>query len=176
PTTAATTAPTTAPAAAKPTTAATTAPTTAPAAAKPTTAATTAPTTAATTAPAAAKPTTAATTAPAAAAPGAAAAPTAGCPNQPAAAGAKKLRVGLVTDVGKVDDKSFNQSAWEGVQCAQKNLGADVKFIETTDPKDYGKNIDQFAQDNYDVIVTVGFALGDDTISEAKTYTNIKSS
>jgi basic membrane protein A len=76
--------------------------------------------------------------------------------------------------VGKVDDKSFNQSAWEGVQCAQKNLGADVKFIETTDPKDYAKNIDQFAQDNYDVIVTVGFALGDDTISEAKKYTNIK--
>ncbi len=106
--------------------------------------------------------------------PVAAAATDAGCPNQPAAAGAKKLRVGLVTDVGKVDDKSFNQSAWEGVQCAQKNLGADVKFIETTDPKDYGKNIDQFAQDNYDVIVTVGFALGDDTISEAKKYTNIK--
>src|SRR5438094_1346968 len=107
-------------------------------------------------------------------APVAAGASDSGCPNQPAAAGAKKLRVGLVTDVGKVDDKSFNQSAWEGVQCAQKNLAADVKFIETTDPKDYGKNIDQFAQDNYDVIVTVGFALGDDTISEAKKYTNIK--
>src|SRR5438128_6926028 len=98
----------------------------------------------------------------------------AGCPNQPAAAGAKQLRVGLVTDVGKINDASFNQSAWEGVQCAQKNLNADVKFIETTDPKDYGKNIDQFAQDNYDVIVSVGFALGDDTISEAKKYTNIK--
>src|SRR5207244_5834785 len=49
-----------------------------------------------------------------------------------------------------------------------------VKFIETTDPKDYGKNIDQFAQDNYDVIVTVGFALGDDTITEAKKYSSIK--
>jgi len=60
------------------------------------------------------------------------------------------------------------------VQCAQKNLGAEVKFIETTDPKDYAKNIDQFAQDNYDVIVTVGFALGDDTIAEAKKYPNIK--
>jgi basic membrane protein A len=104
----------------------------------------------------------------------AAAAPSSGCPNQPAAAGAKKLRVGLVTDVGKVDDKSFNQSAWEGVQCAQRNLGADVKFIETTDPKDYGKNIDQFAQDNYDAIVTVGFALGEDTIVNSKKYPNIK--
>jgi len=107
-------------------------------------------------------------------APVAAGASDSGCPNQPAAAGAKKLRVGLVTDVGKINDASFNQSAWEGVQCAQKNLSADVKFIETTDPKDYGKNIDQFAQDGYDVIVTVGFALGDDTISEAKKYTNVK--
>jgi basic membrane protein A len=147
------------------------APTTAPAA-KPTEAPaakpTTAPTAAPTTAPVAAKP----TTAPAAAAGGA---PQAGCPDQPAAAGGKKLRVGLVTDVGKVDDKSFNQSAWEGVQCAQKNnLGAEVKFIETTDPKDYGKNIEQFAQDNYDVIVTVGFGLGDDTIKEAKQNPNIK--
>ena len=88
--------------------------------------------------------------------------------------GAKKIRVGLVTDVGKIDDKSFNQSAWEGVQCAMTNLGSDVKFVETTDPKDYAKNIEQFAQDNYDVIVTVGFALGDDTITEAKKYSNIK--
>ena len=60
------------------------------------------------------------------------------------------------------------------MQCAQKNLGAEVKFIETTDPKDYGKNIEQFAQDNYDVIVTVGFALGDETINQAKKYPNIK--
>ena len=86
----------------------------------------------------------------------------------------KRLRVGLVTDVGKVDDKSFNQSAWEGVQRAQRELGAEVKFVETTDPKDYAKNIDQFAQDNYDVIVTVGFALGQATEEAAKKYPNIK--
>src|SRR5262249_57626056 len=87
---------------------------------------------------------------------------------QGAAGGA--FRIGLVTDVGKVDDKSFNQSAWEGVQAAQKELGATVKFIETTDPKDYGKNIDQFAQDNWNLIVTVGFGLGEATIAAAKKY------
>jgi basic membrane protein A len=100
--------------------------------------------------------------------------PEAGCPNQPGAAGAKKLKVGLVTDVGKVDDKSFNQSAWDGVKCAEKNLGAEVRFIETTDSKDYAKNIDQFAADKWDVIVTVGFALGEDTIAAAKKYPDIK--
>ena len=57
------------------------------------------------------------------------------------------LKVGLVTDVGKVDDKSFNQSAWEGVQQAAKDLGVEAKYIETTDPKDYAKNIAQFADE-----------------------------
>ncbi|RLC61379.1 MAG: BMP family ABC transporter substrate-binding protein, partial [Chloroflexota bacterium] len=53
--------------------------------------------------------------------------------------------VGLVTDVGKIDDKSFNQSTWEGVKKAEAELGALVQYIETTDSKDYAKNIAQFA-------------------------------
>ncbi len=84
------------------------------------------------------------------------------------------LCVGLVTDVGKIDDKSFNQSAWEGVQQAQKDLGAKVQYIETTDPKDYAKNIATFADAKYDVIITVGFALGEATIAAAKQYTDVK--
>lgn len=85
-----------------------------------------------------------------------------------------KLKVGLVTDAGKVDDKNFNQSAWEGVQQAQKDLGAEVKYIETTDPKDYAKNIEQFANSDYNVIVTVGFGLAEATTAAAKKYPNIK--
>lgn len=88
--------------------------------------------------------------------------------------GTGKLKVGLVTDVGKVDDKSFNQSAWEGVQQAKKDLGAEVKFVETTDPKDYAKNIEQFANAKYNVIVTVGFGLGEATAAAAKKYPSIK--
>jgi basic membrane protein A and related proteins len=82
--------------------------------------------------------------------------------------------VGLVTDVGKVDDKSFNQSAYEGLKQAEKELGAQVKYIETTDPKDYGKNIATFADQKYDVVVTVGFALGEATAAAAKKYPDIK--
>jgi len=82
--------------------------------------------------------------------------------------------VGLVTDVGKINDKSFNQSAWEGVQLAEKDLGARVQYIETTDAKDYAKNINTFADENYDVIVTVGFNLTADTRTAAGTYPNIK--
>ncbi len=74
------------------------------------------------------------------------------------------LCVGLVTDLGRVDDKSFNQSAWEGVQASV----ADQKdFIETTDSKDYATNIASFLDQDYDVIVTVGFLLGESTIEAA---------
>ncbi len=74
--------------------------------------------------------------------------------------------VGLVTDVGKVNDKSFNQSAWEGVQKAQTDGSADlVQYIETSDAKDYAKNIATFGDAGFDVIVTVGFGLGEATLA-----------
>ncbi len=81
--------------------------------------------------------------------------------------------VGLVTDVGKINDKSFNQSAWEGVQRAESELGATVQYIETTDAKDYAKNIGTFGDAGYDVIVTVGFALGEATAAAAATYPEV---
>jgi basic membrane protein A len=81
--------------------------------------------------------------------------------------------VGLVTDVGEIDDKSFNQSAWEGVLRAESELGAQVDFIETSDAKDYAANIGLFAESGYDVIVTVGFALGEATAEAALAYPDI---
>ncbi|MFN2104661.1 MAG: BMP family ABC transporter substrate-binding protein [Candidatus Promineifilaceae bacterium] len=81
--------------------------------------------------------------------------------------------VGLVTDVGEIDDKSFNQSAWEGVQQAESDLGAQVDYIETQDAKDYAANIGQFANNGYDVIVTVGFAMGEATAEAAQQYPDI---
>lgn len=83
------------------------------------------------------------------------------------------LCVGLVTDVGEIDDKSFNQSAWEGVEQAAEELGAFVKYVETKDAKDYSANIQLFADKDYDVIVTVGFALGEATLAEAANYPEI---
>jgi basic membrane lipoprotein Med (substrate-binding protein (PBP1-ABC) superfamily) len=85
-----------------------------------------------------------------------------------------KLKVGLVTDVGGVNDKSFNQSAWAGAQKGAQEFGMDVKFIESKQPTDYEKNIDQFATEKYDVIITVGFLMGDATAVKALQYPNIK--
>jgi basic membrane protein A len=74
------------------------------------------------------------------------------------------LCIGLVTDVGEVDDKSFNQSAWEGAQQAGELYGAaKVEYIETKDAKDYAANMQLFLDQGYDVIITVGFAMGEAT-------------
>jgi basic membrane protein A len=80
----------------------------------------------------------------------------------------------LVTDVGKINDKSFNQACWEGVQAAEKEYGAVVQYIETTDAKDYAKNIATFGDAGYDVIVTCGFNLGEATTAAAALYPNTK--
>lgn len=81
--------------------------------------------------------------------------------------------IGLVTDIGKVDDKSFNQSAWEGAQAAAQATGGFAKYIETTDPKDYAANLDQFIQKQYDVVVTVGFLMAEATVTAAKANPNV---
>jgi len=86
---------------------------------------------------------------------------------------AAPLCVGLVTDVGEVDDKSFNQSAWEGAQLAASELGASVDYIETQAAKDYAANIALFADSGCDVIVTVGFALGEATGIAAAEYPDV---
>ena len=91
-----------------------------------------------------------------------------------ATAAPKKLKVGLVTDVGSLDDKSFNASAWAGVQRAMKDFGVEAKAIESKQPTDYQKNIGQFVNEGYDLIITVGFLMGDDTAKAAGQYPNQK--
>ncbi|MEP0763934.1 MAG: BMP family ABC transporter substrate-binding protein, partial [Chloroflexota bacterium] len=82
------------------------------------------------------------------------------------------LRIGLVTDVGQINDKSFNQSSWEGVLAAEA-CGATVNYIETVDAADYADNIAEFAENDYDVIVTVGYALGTATLEAAALYPDV---
>ena len=83
------------------------------------------------------------------------------------------FKIGVVTDTGKVDDKSFNQSAWEGAQEAAAAIGVEAKYIETAEAKDYENNIGLFVEDGVDVIVTVGFGLGDATVAAAKANPDI---
>jgi len=84
------------------------------------------------------------------------------------------LRVGLITDVGKVDDKTFNQFAYEGMMRAAREFGLEANYIETQQPTDYEKNIQTFAEEGYDMIITVGFMLTDATLKMAAQYPEIK--
>jgi basic membrane protein A len=82
--------------------------------------------------------------------------------------------IGLVTDVGKVDDKSFNQSAWEGVQQGAKDVGATADYIETLAATDYANNIQQFLDKDATIIVTAGSALTEATTTAAKANPDVK--
>ncbi len=81
--------------------------------------------------------------------------------------------VGLVTDTGKVNDKSFNQAAWTGVEKAKAD-GATTKYVETVASKDYAANIKSFTDAKYDVVVTVGFLMADATVAAAKAHPDTK--
>lgn len=79
-----------------------------------------------------------------------------------------------VTDVGGVDDKGFNQYTWQGVQDAAKEGGFETKLLESKAETDYVPNLQSFVQAKCDVIVTVGFLLGDATKDSAEANPGIK--
>ena len=74
----------------------------------------------------------------------------------------------MVSDVGGIDDNSFNENAWAGMERAQEELGVEVTFLESRSAEDYARNIDQHIADGCDMIVTVGFLLGDATQAAAE--------
>lgn len=93
---------------------------------------------------------------------------TAATPSAPTASGTSDLKIGLVTDVGTLDDKNFNQFSWEGAVLGATLIGAPApQSIVTTSSDDYATNIQSFIDQDYDIVVTVGFALGAATLEAA---------
>ena len=87
---------------------------------------------------------------------------------------AEKLKIGVVTDVGQLEDKSFNQASYEGAKAAAEAMGADFEVIVTQNVSDYKQNIQTFIDQGFDTIVTVGFLIGSDTAAAAKANPNVK--
>jgi len=73
----------------------------------------------------------------------------------------------MVSDAGGIDDRSFNASAWRGLQDAEAAFGVSSKFVESTADTDYAPNINSLLQEDCGVIVTVGFLMGDATTEAA---------
>jgi len=83
-------------------------------------------------------------------------------------------RVGLVTDIGGIDDKSFNQGTWEGIKAYAKEnnlkLGGEVKYLQSTAEADYVPNLSTFADEKLDLIVATGFLFNSAMAEVATQY------
>ena len=71
------------------------------------------------------------------------------------------LEVGLVTDVGGLDDRSFNFLADAGLQRAEEELGVDGRVVVSRSNADYVPNLSALAQQDYDLVIAVGFLMAD---------------
>ncbi|MCI8583224.1 MAG: BMP family ABC transporter substrate-binding protein [Dorea sp.] len=83
-------------------------------------------------------------------------------------------KVGIVTDVGGVNDGSFNQSAWEGVSRAVDELGIEAKYLESSTDADYIPNIETFVDEEYDLIICIGYQLADALRTEAEANPDVQ--
>lgn len=87
---------------------------------------------------------------------------------------ADKLKVAMITDVGGINDQSFNASAWQGLQRAQEELGFEVKYFESKTEADYAPNLETAVDEGYDLILCVGFMMADGLAEAAQAYPDAK--
>lgn len=87
---------------------------------------------------------------------------------------AQVIKVGQVTDVGGIDDRSFNATAWKGVQDAIERLAVQGRYLESQAMTDYEPFIGEFLREDYDLIITVGWMLGDATGAAAEANPDTK--
>jgi len=93
--------------------------------------------------------------------------------DQPKTEETKVIKIGMITDTGGVNDESFNQSAWTGLQNAQKEVGKEkleVKYLESKQDSDYISNIETFVDAEIDLIIGVGYKLQPAIEEASKNY------
>lgn len=81
-----------------------------------------------------------------------------------------KTKVTLVLSTGGVNDQSFNQSAWEGAKEAEKELGVEVSYLESKSDSEYIQNIETAIDNDSDLVIGVGFQMGDAIKDAAESY------
>jgi basic membrane protein A len=83
------------------------------------------------------------------------------------------LRVGLITDLGQLNDNGFNELAYNGLKRAESELGIEGRVIESRSAADYVPNMTALARQGYDLIVGVGFAQGEAVATAAKRFPDV---
>jgi basic membrane protein A len=85
-----------------------------------------------------------------------------------------QFKIALVTDVGQLNDRGFNQLAYEGLQRAEEELGVEIRVAQSKSASDYVPNHTSLARQGFDLIIGVGFAQGEAVASAAKAYPDTK--
>ncbi len=86
----------------------------------------------------------------------------------------KKIKVGLVTDIGGLNDRSFNALANKGLEDAKSQLGIDGRVLISKSNADYVPNLTTLAQQKYDLVIAVGFLMAKATNTVASKFPNVK--
>jgi basic membrane protein A len=82
----------------------------------------------------------------------------------------KKIRIAMVTDIGGLNDRGFNALAYKGLQQAKSELGADIRVLTSKSNADYVPNLSTLARQKYDLVIGVGFLMGDAMAKVAKAF------
>ena len=77
-------------------------------------------------------------------------------------------KVGMVTDIGGIDDESFNQSAWEGMKSLEKDTGVETTYVESSDSSEYSGNLDKLLDRGCSLCWCIGYASADALLEKAK--------
>jgi len=96
-----------------------------------------------------------------------------GCSTKSENKGASKtsdISVGIVLGEGSINDQSFNQATWEGLQKAKEDFGIEVKYLESKNEAEYIPNIETLIDEDMDLIIGVGYQLKDSIQSSAENY------
>jgi basic membrane protein A len=80
------------------------------------------------------------------------------------------IKVGLVTDIGGLNDRGFNSLANQGLERAASELGAEIRVLESKSDADYIPNLSTLAEEGYDLVISVGFLMGEATHQAAEAF------
>ena len=88
--------------------------------------------------------------------------------------GEEAIKVGLVTDIGGLNDRGFNQLAAKGLEDAKNELGVETRVLESKSDADYIPNLSELAEGDYDLIISVGFLMTEATAEAAQAFPETK--
>jgi basic membrane protein A and related proteins len=83
------------------------------------------------------------------------------------------IRVGLVTDIGGLDDRSFNMLANQGLERGRDELGVEIRVLQSQSDADYVPNLSSLAEEGYDLVISVGFLMGEVTEQVAREFPDV---